>query len=862
MNMVPPTDGREQDPLQRWKGVPIFAWGVGGTVITTFPQSTPRYTISSSTPTITRANGEVKVKNIKDIDPLPERLMKFPGPLKGKSKKKETVAWLTAGIETLEKNLPDLSFHSELSLEAKRGIERLLLWKILRVFIEHDGILEGTPAVEKAVRSVLSPDTADGPSLPGSSHGAPLTSMQADSVDAGSVEQIRASLIKGQREAAVWIAVDKRLWGHAMLIANTVSPDLYKQVTQEFVRKEVNYQGHNNESMAALYKILSGNYEDCVDELVPSHARAGFQMISTGPTTGPSKGAMDGLDKWQETLSLVLGNRSAGDVAGLNALGKLLASYGRAEAAHICFMFSRSVSVFGGLNDPSSHFVLLGSDHQQQASHFGKEIESLELSEVYEYGLTLSGGVAAAGGSPHLAAYKLQHAFTLAECGHRDKALQYCDAIASAMASQTKRSPYYNGYLAASVDDFITRLKQAPKGESGSWISKPSMGKVSDSMWNKFNKFVSGDDEGPNGPGAVNADGSPFNHVGTTPTISRSPSVNNFEMYGSSGPSYGMPAPVAPATGPSKYAPGPAASSTPNPYQPVSQYTPAGGASQEGQSEYPGFSGSVPETPYAGAAPVQNNPYTPSSGYQPSEPRTSSDAQRPQGLAQSVSMPVMPTSQAQNPPSQGYQPQPYGYEPPQPSFEASQPSNEAAEESQGGGFSSGFEPPSLQPYGYEPPSYDAKMDAEDEEEAPKPKKKSFMDDDEDDIQPVRSDGKSKSEKDRENEELFRKAAEEDGKCGSSSPVVQIANSSKPSAQKKKRQERRVVGASEAGSAARNLRRQSRERSPTNPSEPTSAKPAPSFTILSSSAGSTRSLARRTHRPRQRLRLPPRLALDL
>ena len=47
----------------------------------------------------------------------------------------------------------------------------------------------------------------------------------------------------------------------------------------------------------------------------------------------------------------------------------------------------------------------------------------------------------------------------------------------------------------------------------------------------------------------------------------------------------------------------------------------------------------------------------------------------------------------------------------------------------------------------------------------KPKKKSFMDDDDDDIPALRNpQQKSKSDKDRENDEMFRKAAEEDGKC--------------------------------------------------------------------------------------------------
>lgn len=773
MNMVPPTDGQEQDPLQRWKGVPVFAWGVGGAVITSFPQSIPRYTVASSTPTISRAPGEVKIRSIKEIDPLPERLAKFPGPLKGKSKKKEVLAWLSSGIETLEKDLPDVSFHSELSLEAKRAIERLLLWKILRVFVEHDGVLEGTPAVEKAVRDILSPDSPAATNeamfpqdLPLASSTISNTQMQPDAVDPQTMESVRLSLMKGEREKAVWAAVDKRLWGHAMLIAHTVSPDLYKQVAQEFVRKEVNYPGHSNEPMAALYKILSGNFEDCVDELVPSHARAGFQLMSTDASTGPTKRALDGLDKWRETLTLVLTNRSPDDVRGLNALGNLLAGYGRAEAAHICFMFSRSVSSFGGFDDPNTSIVLLGSDHKQQGLHFYREPEALELSEVYEYGLSLAGGsAAAAGGTPHLAFYKLQHAATLAEYGYRDKALQYCDAIATAMSSQTKRSHYYNNQLATAVDDFMTRLKQAPKGESGSWISKPSMNKVSDSMWNKFNKFVSGDDDGSNGAsGPKNGDGSPFNHVGTTPTISRSPSTNNFEMYGGGAPGYAPgTAPSAPA-GHSMYAP-PATqfSASPNAYESTSQYTPTRSSLDAGSNGYPGYPGGSTESSYPGAAAgsTQSSPYAPVPSFQAPEASHSApqSSYQPPGLQPSPSMPAMPNSQGQDSLNQSYASPTFGYEPFQMNNSAPETQDSHNDDGQEPG---GYEAPSYQPYGFEPPSYEPgpEPSSEDGDAARKPKK-SFMDDDDDDMPSARE--KSKAEKDRENQELFLKAAEEDGK---------------------------------------------------------------------------------------------------
>jgi COPII coat assembly protein SEC16 len=839
-NMVAPTDGRQLDPLQRWKGAPIISWGVGGTIVTSFPKNVPRYGISQTTPMIVRSPGEVHVKNVKDIQPLEDRLAKFPGPLKGKPKKKETISWLTTGIEMLERELPDFSFQQHLSHDDNRAVERLLLWKILRVFIEFDGTLEGTPAVEKAVRDVLSPgleaalidpstDFSRDPKISGLQDSCPTT-MNADAVDSSAIEHIRKFLLIGDREKAAWAAVDKRLWGHAMLISNTVSPDLYKQVAQEFVRKEVNYPGHNNESLAALYKVLSGNHEECVDELVPVHARAGLQLIATSSAVGPAKDALEGLDKWKETLGLVLSNRSPEDIRALKALGELLSGYGRAEAAHICFIFARNASVFGGLDDPHSNFVLVGSDHRRQSEQFGKETEALLLSEVYEYGLSLAGGSNLGSGAPHLGAYKLQHAMTLAEYGYRDKALQYCDAISNAMTSQTKRSPYYHPILEASVEDFMTRLKQAPKEESNSWITKPSMNKVSDSVWNRFNKFVAGDENensGTGSPGDGGAESGPFARIaGGTPTISRSPSVSNFDMHGGGvGQQYAVGSPAVPAPGSrvaSRYAPSQPPTAN-GPYEPSSSYNPASRSSVERTSNEFSRNPYEPTAPSLDSQPSYSNPYAPQNGapqypgYQPPEygvPREQSftsqsqldDYMPPQPQAATAAAggyepygspsAVQPQS-VQTPPESsapinlpentnyGYQPPSYGYEPPstaaaentvdksyEPPSSTYNPtstiSNDLSAGQPEGEFnaSGGYEPPSYQPYSYEPPSYEPDAEAingdDGSPDKPKPRKR-YMDDDDDDIPALKPGEKSKTEKDRENEEMFKKAAEEDGK---------------------------------------------------------------------------------------------------
>ncbi|KAG6356685.1 hypothetical protein INS49_014559 [Diaporthe citri] len=629
LNLIPPTDGLD----------------------------VPRYGMNQPAPMIVRSPGEVVIKTIKDVQPLEERLAKFPGPLKGKSKKKETIAWLTAGIQELEQGLPNPGLQSHLSHEDKRATERVLLWKVLRTFIENDGVLEGNPAVEKAVRDILantttgqselaSPIYTTGANL-GSLASEPLaTQMQSDSVDPATVQQLKESLMAGEREKAVWDAADKRLWGHALLIANTVSPELYHKVSQEFIKKEVNFPGRSNESLAALYAVLSGNHAECVDELVPTHARAGVQLIAS--TSRSTRGGVDGLEKWRETLNLVLSNRSAGDVQALNSLGNLLSEYGRAEAAHICFLFSRTATVFGGLDDPQAQFVLVGADHRKQAQQFFKETEALLLSEVYEYGLSLSGASHFATGVPHLAVYKLQHAITLAEYGFRDKAMQYCDIISKDMSAQTRRSPYHHVLLEATVEDLRQRIAQSPHKEaSGSWISKPSMNKVSDSMWSRFNKFVAGDENETPGQGSpkLGDDSGPFGRIaGGTPTISRPASASNatgMEMFGS-----------------------------------------------------------------------------------------------PNGLV------AVRACTARNKQCVTLRP----------------------------GSSGGYEPPSYQPQGFEPPPYlpnpEPDNDNAEGTDESKPKKKSFMDDDDDDFPSMRSmtpGEKSKAEKDKENEEMFRKVAEEEAK---------------------------------------------------------------------------------------------------
>ncbi|ERF69279.1 hypothetical protein EPUS_03983 [Endocarpon pusillum Z07020] len=543
LNFISPTDGSQHDELQRWRGSPIFRFGLGGSVLSSFPKHIPRYTAGSATPMIKPMAGEVKTRSATGVLQIPEHIAKFPGPLRSKSKKKEVLAWLSDRIVAFE-SMSVPSFSPQLPDPVKRHDEKILLWKIVRVIVEHDGIVDGSVEVQKAMNLVLAPEAA----TPEDLHSTNTTTAadvatiykpagavtHTEEVDPVAVDMVRKILLRGDREKAVWTAVDNRLWAHAMLLSYTQDKSVWKQVAHEFVRQEVKLIGVNTEPLAALYEIFAGNVEESIDELVPPSARAGLQMVSKVGGAGPTKSALDGLDKWRETLSLVLNNRSPEDQKALAALGQMLASYGRIEASHICHLFASSPmlpSVFGGADDGQASIVLLGADHRNHPGEFFRDEDTVLLTEVYEFASSVLASNSRSALMPHLQAYKLQHVKSLAEAGFKTEAQAYCDAIGASLRSTTKLSPYYHPQFLAELDEVTRCLSQAPT-EPSSWISKPNMGKVSDSMWNKFTTFVAGEESDAASTGSGRDAGhefGPFAKVSGTPTVSRSGSISDLQ---------------------------------------------------------------------------------------------------------------------------------------------------------------------------------------------------------------------------------------------------------------------------------------------------------------------------------------------
>lgn len=788
LHYIRPDDGREHDPLERWKGGPIFRFGFGGTIVTSFPKHVPRYTAGHGFPMIKCSPGEVKLQ-AGNTGTLGDEIASFPGPLRSKSKKKELLEWLQRKINVLEEAQASVAPSATLPDPIKRHEEKVLLWKIMKIFVEFDGSITRDNKAEGAVRTILCPDfernEGTGAALVGS--GASIVGISkpdgsrpvAEALDSSAMESVRRMLLQGEREKAVWHAVDRRMWAHAMVLASTLDKAVWKQLLHEFTGLEVKPYGENSESLAALYEVFAGNWEESIDELVPPSARAGLQMVSKAASAGPTRNALDGLDRWRETLTLILSNRTRDDEHAMVALGRLLAGYGRIEAAHLCLIFAKSTGLFGGMEDVQTSVYLLGADHQQQPFDYGRDLDSILLTEVYEFARSVLASSASLSVSPHLQSYKLYHAMLLAESGCRSEAKQYCEAIMSTLKSTTKPSPYYHNLVFASLDDLMERLQQAPR-DGSSWMSKP-VDNLSTGMWKRLNNFIVGDesDAGSTSSGRGDQDTGPFARVAAdASTVSRTASSTDlYSGFGSpTGPS--MPAPTSFG---SRYAPS-------SHYAPSGQYTPRSSLEQQGRpSEDQLPKPAHPSTlrPTQSQAPYPSNPsrYTPSpalrqeystqqykSTYQPSSyDSPQSEGYLPTPPLQPDHMPIVPP----NDPSSSLRPP----EPPHASALLNsqvlhnQPFNRDDGPEQTYESSSSIYDPTAS--GYEPPSsytpYDPEgLDNQNQTEDPslkKEKKKFYMDDDEDDDFAAKAAAvlkDDKARKDREANEAFRKAAEADG----------------------------------------------------------------------------------------------------
>lgn len=430
-------------------------------------------------------------------------------------------------------------------------------------------------------------------------------------------------------------------------------------------------------------------------------------------------------------------------------------------------------ALFGGPDDPTTDFCLLGANHRSKAE-LGRDLDTILLSEIYELAVSLTPHASTATPIyPHLQSWKIHHAIILAENGNKRAAEKYCDSVAAAVKAWNKPSPYFNQSFGHVLEDFTKRLQEAPRdglstANGTGWIPKLTSDAVSSSMWGAFNKFVSGNDEAAGVASGLQTEAEgPFGKI--TPSVSREQSsVDLYGMYGGGAPTAMYAPPVQGNNSPtttrtntaaSRYAPSTATARSsmegarPNSYEP-----PAVRRTSSESYRAPAMNGNPYEpnsNPYEPQAPQYGNPYEPTTPYgsvpNAYNPRASLEA-TPE-VPEKSDTPVQNTGYAPySPPAQdsGYQPSGNsgGYEPPANSGGYEPPAS-------GGGYA----PPSndYTPYQPEPDSDGEKADQA-HDGGKKQKKKGMMDDDDDDELLQRAEAVRKAA-----EKEKKKEAEEDKK---------------------------------------------------------------------------------------------------
>ncbi|WAQ88928.1 hypothetical protein PtA15_10A351 [Puccinia triticina] len=569
--------------------VPVASFGFGGKLITVFPanvggrgpmnggQATgyeDPYGSGGMFPTTGAADSgtTVRVQKLSEVIPSSD-LQSFPGPLfmdggnksnLGK-KRKDVVGWLEAKLDEAEKELVfiqstlvarHLNQDQSKDAQVENLQDKIILVKLLKLLVENEGKLSGTSKIDEAVRLVLQsmdsqPATVEATSA--LSNLSPSDSNPQDIITtyhtrSSHLDSIQALLSNGDRQKAVQVSVEHRMWPHALIIANSLGNDVWRETVKEFVRFEMadgdlSALAHaplgsapppppskGREGLRTLYTLFAGAGPAAVDEFSlsgahtsPSHLEShAMSAMSTGinpsqmgtsrtPSPAPllhpirpspAKIPNNVLHQWRSVVAMTISNRVPGSAPFLLRLGDTLLSNGRTYAAHTTYLLSNGLMPQVSL-DNGNRISLLGSPAISNPERPGLDLEAVMLTEVLEFALSLSPvpkNVDQFIGIPHLQAYRLALGLEYATFGLVDRANKYCEALGATTKLATKPCPFYHASLLEQVKTLSGRLSATPLADKGSsWITRkmprPTLDNVWQSLEGRVHKFVAGDDD-------------------------------------------------------------------------------------------------------------------------------------------------------------------------------------------------------------------------------------------------------------------------------------------------------------------------------------------------------------------------------
>ncbi|KAJ3339720.1 vesicle coat component [Gonapodya sp. JEL0774] len=532
------------DPLQRHRPRPIISQGFGGKLVVSIPIRQSRYNASLGSMTEKVYPGSVTIRQVGDIiqksgKALPEITdeVKWGGPvmrIKSKNRKKEALKILEDRLKVLEAQsqveiserrrqikLASTDHQDNIPYEQEmtaRADDTILLWKVIKLAIEQDGLLFAPDFATRSPTAALT--------LVNLVTGTTLDSLMARGT---LFDMVEASLMKGDRRAACDQLKSARMWAHAITLAGHIDPQTYRDVVvamadEQFGEKSNRLEKESNQEVAtdrptlrALFRLFGGDGGNAVEGFL-------YPPTDTRPDLPSSH-----INCWRSIVALILANRMPGDSDALTALGDQLKVYGRQSAAQICYLLSPTTSLLSGIDSPGHRVVLAGVDHTDlRTRRFWEAPSTLHLSELVELAYTLHNNCGLAiGAIPHLQAYKVAHAWRLADLGQMEFSKQYCEAIEEVIGAYTKPSPYFHNRLIEPLRTLHERLSSsgavssAESKEGTSWLGRISK---FDGWKSGLNKFLNS---------AVGVEGEPpkqmvSNGLGTSlPQTSQSAQVHS-----------------------------------------------------------------------------------------------------------------------------------------------------------------------------------------------------------------------------------------------------------------------------------------------------------------------------------------------
>lgn len=409
---------------------PIFHWSTTDKIVQVVPPVANAYLRPSAAIQVRPASDVILVHSIKS----------FPGPLKGKAKRKEVEKWLETNILALEPSRTD----------------EILINQVLLALVKHED--PSSQQYKHAVSAALNP-VVDYSAVPPTDFGRTSTAPNAYRLDAAGINSIWSLLQTGHTENALQLAISRGDWALALIVANFMGPDRYARVAADYLRATFPAGNSHNKVhylLPVLLKAFSGSAKSVVDDMRNIPAEGQWAQAN-----------------YREILALVFVNGKPQDF--LAEFGSYLASVGNTTASELCFVLAGLPLSTQPLANGAT-FSVVGSQ-----TLTGAYTEVYELIQNAQY--------------PHLLLLKLRHAQALADFGVYAEAQRYCDYIGGTL-KQVGKTPFFGPQAFQEFQLLVVRISESSATDNswfGSRISKVNL----DKMWGQLDKFIGGDEPKP-----------------------------------------------------------------------------------------------------------------------------------------------------------------------------------------------------------------------------------------------------------------------------------------------------------------------------------------------------------------------------